>query len=222
MHKNNPPDSVNQGRKLIYIPILHTQDDMGSFSELIREATLEKHGEKFWDQKVDLINEIWAEINQKVKELDFKCEKTRLYQDGLPVCDRELELVTEIAKTGSLNHLLLIRLLERGAILMGTECAELLVEEYNLVKKIMAAGNIEEAGKIEASQKALSDNLLKKRDQYIAERINNTLGAGETGILFLGMLHSLENLLDNDILVTYPLFKPYKMMTKGKSRDLEK
>jgi late competence protein required for DNA uptake (superfamily II DNA/RNA helicase) len=96
------------------------------------------------------------------------------------------------------------------------------VEEYNLVKKIMAAGNIEEAGKIEASQKALSDNLLKKRDQYIAERINNTLGAGETGILFLGMLHSLENLLDNDILVTYPLFKPYKMMTKGKSRDLEK
>jgi hypothetical protein len=222
MHKNNNPDSVNQGRKLIYIPVLHTQDDMGSFSELIREATLKKHGKKLWDQKVGLINEIWEEINRKVTGLDLKHEKVRLYQDGLPVCDRELEIVTEIAKTGSLNHQLLIRLLERGAILMGTESAELLVEEYKLVKKILAAGNIEEAGKIEASQKALSDNLLKKRDQYIAERINNTLGAGETGILFLGMLHSLEKLLNNDILVTYPLFKPYNMMTEGEPRYIEK
>ena len=47
--------------------------------------------------------------------------------------------------------------------------------------------------------------MLKKRDRYIAGRINSTLGKGETGILFLGMLHSLKDLLDRDIHVICPV-----------------
>jgi hypothetical protein len=47
----------------------------------------------------------------------------------------------------------------------------------------------------------LSEELLKKRDRFIARRINSTLRPGETGILFLGMLHSLAALLDEDIRV---------------------
>jgi hypothetical protein len=47
--------------------------------------------------------------------------------------------------------------------------------------------------------------LLKKRDRYIAGRINTTLGKGETGILFLGMFHSLQGLLDRNIRVIYPV-----------------
>jgi hypothetical protein len=39
----------------------------------------------------------------------------------------------------------------------------------------------------------------------MAQRINETLKNSETGILFLGMLHSLEQHLHADVLVIYPL-----------------
>ncbi len=51
----------------------------------------------------------------------------------------------------------------------------------------------------------MSDILLQRRDQFIGQRINDTLKSGETGILFLGMLHSLERYLKQDVKVIYPL-----------------
>ena len=49
------------------------------------------------------------------------------------------------------------------------------------------------------------NSLLVRRDQYIANRINRSLSAGETGILFLGMLHAVERYLDPDIRVVHPV-----------------
>jgi len=43
--------------------------------------------------------------------------------------------------------------------------------------------------------------LLKRRDEYIAGRFNKTLRAGETGLIFLGMLHSLGGWLNKDFRV---------------------
>jgi hypothetical protein len=50
--------------------------------------------------------------------------------------------------------------------------------------------------------------LLKRRDEYIAGRINETLRAGETGLIFLGMFHSLSSWLDKDIRVVYLIHQP--------------
>ena len=99
---------------------------------------------------------------------------------------------------------------------MGTESAEHLVEEYELIKKILSAGDPSEAAKIEARQKPLSDTLLKRRDQYIANRINSSLQIGETGILFLGMFHSLSSLIDKDIRVVYSINRPVDRGGKGR------
>ena len=196
-------------RTLIYIPIIHTEADMGGLSESVRRATLQKLGLKSWKRKVDLTNRMWAEIEQVIDRLDLPpYEKVRLYQDGLPVCGREAELVGDLARAESRNHRLLFRLMERGATIMGTESSELLVEEYQLIKQVMAAGDTNEAAKIEARQKALSDSILKRRDQFIADRINSTLCEGETGVLFLGMLHSLGDRLHRDIRVIYPINRP--------------
>jgi hypothetical protein len=82
------------------------------------------------------------------------------------------------------------------------------VEEYQLVRDVFASGKPEVAGRAEASQQALMDSLLKRRDQYIARRINDTLLKGETGLIFLGMLHSLGPWLAKDIRVVYPLHPP--------------
>ncbi|MCJ7502091.1 MAG: hypothetical protein MUP80_03395 [Acidobacteriia bacterium] len=154
---------------------------------------------------MNLVDKLWARIEQAIESLILPYERVRLYQDGLPVCGREVEIITELAKAGSRNHRLLLRLREKGATIMGTESSELLVEEYQLVKEVFASGKPKVATRGEARQKALRDSLLKRRDQYIARRINDTLLAGETGLIFLGMLHSVRSWLDKDIRVVYPI-----------------
>jgi hypothetical protein len=85
---------------------------------------------------------------------------------------------------------------------MGTESPELLVEEYQLAAAAFASGA---TVRTRIRQKQLRDSLIEKRDRYIAARINATLGAGETGILFMGMLHEVARYLDSDIDVICPL-----------------
>ena len=195
-------------RTLLYFPIVHSQSDMGSLSDSVRKVTLQKLGERVWRWKINLIEQFWCEIENIIDTLFLSYVQTRVYQDGLPVCGKEIDIVTEIAKKGSPNHQLLLRLMGKGATVMGTESAELLIEEYNLIKRILEAGNVQEAVEIETMQKATSDLLLKKRDTFIAARIAETLQAGETGILFLGMLHNLDGLLPEDINVLYPINRP--------------
>lgn len=203
-------------RKLLYIPIIHTRADMGALSESVSRVTLRKVGRAAFKRKVNAVDRVWTEIEKTLDHLDLPYKTVRVYQDGLPVCGREAEIVTELANAGSRNHGLLLRLMEGGATIMGTESAELLVEEYELIKKILSAGDPSEAAKIEARQKPLSDTLLKRRDQYIADRINSTLQIGETGILFLGMFHSLSSLIDKDIRVIYPINRPVDRGGKGR------
>jgi hypothetical protein len=200
-------------RTLLYFPIVHSQTDMGGLSDSVRKVTLQKLGERVWRQKVNLIGRFWREIENIIDTLSLSYAQTRLYQDGLPVCGKEIDIVTEIAKKGSPNHLLLARLMRKGAMVMGTESAELLIEEYNLIKRTLEAGNVPKALDIEAMQKAASA-ILAKRDTFIAERIAQTLQSGETGILFLGILHNLVGLLPEDINVCYPINRP--LDKKGK------
>lgn len=198
-------------RYLIYIPIVHSQVDMGAFGESVRKLTLRRMGAKAWKRKVNLIETIWKEIERVIESLPLSYEKVRLYQDGLPVCDREVEIVTDLAKAGSQNHRLLLCLMEKGARIMGTESSELLVEEYALTKENLTDGaGTEKAALITTRRKTLTDSLLKRRDQFIANRINSTLQTGETGVIFLGLLHALEEWLPKDIGLIYPINWSFK------------
>ncbi len=206
INKSTCPEVAD--RKLIYIPIIHTEADMGKLSGPVRRAALQKLGLRGLKNKSKLIDKIWTEIEKTIEGLDLLFEKVRLYQDGLPVCGNEHAIVLAQAAE-SRNHRLLMQLMNKGAVIMGTESPELLLEEYELAKKMLAADGNLKSMKIEASQKPVSDILLKRRDQFIADRINNTLCPGETGILLLGMLHSLGHLLDKQIKVVYPITGPF-------------
>ena len=212
---NTPPSTSTGGpsprgerRSLIHLPIIHTQADMGALRGAIKEMTIRKLGRAGWERNVHVIDEIWTRIEEAIDSWALPWERVRLYQDGLPVCGREMEILTDLAKAGSRNHRLLLRLRERGAILMGTESADLLVREYKLVKELVGEEGSAKSARLEARYQTQSRALLKQRDQAIAERINTTLRRGETGLLFLGMLHSLEGWLDPDIHLTHPLFPP--------------
>ncbi|HEY5529555.1 MAG TPA: hypothetical protein VIL51_08940 [Thermoleophilia bacterium] len=210
-------EKVMPSRVLYYFPIVHRQSDMGSLSEPIRRITVNKLGERAWRRKAVLIDRFWHGIGAALDTLSLPYTQTRIYQDGLPVCEKEGaegRIVAEAAQMGSANYQLLVRLQEKGATIMGTESAELLVEEYTLIKKIFEAGDAKEPLQIEAAQEAASDLLLAKRDVFIAARIDRTLQAGETGVLFLGILHDLAGRLPADIQVHYPINRPsYKKKT---------
>jgi hypothetical protein len=192
-------------KELIYLPIIHTSKDMGDLSDSIRQVAMDVLGKQSLRQKDQLVNQIWTAIEQTIDALALPFDKVRLYQDGLPICGREIEIVTDLADGGSRNHRLLVRMIRKGALLMGTESAELLLEEYRLIKQTVSGQYGDRANEKPADLKRKADLLLKKRDQFIARRINDTLGSGETGIVFLGMLHNLEGFLDNEIQLIYPI-----------------
>ncbi len=195
-------------RVLVYIPIVHTETDMGGMSAAVQRTALRLLSVRDWRRKSQAVDSIWTEIEQAVERLALCCERVRIYQDGLPVCGRELEIVTDLAQKGSRNHRLLLMLIGKGASLMGTESAELLLEEYEHAKRAAAvqrAGRVLRTPLLESSQ---GGSLIERRDRFIAARINGTLRRGETGVLFLGMLHSLDNLLAGDIRVAYVPWRP--------------
>ncbi|MFH1519221.1 MAG: hypothetical protein ABIE75_01440, partial [Candidatus Omnitrophota bacterium] len=53
-----------------------------------------------------------------------------------------------------------------------------------------------------ARYKLAKDKLLNKRDEFIANRIKETLSHSEKGILFLGAYHNVKDQLKKDFLIT--------------------
>lgn len=202
----SPDGAVSADKRvLICVPIIHTQADMGGLNEPIQRLKLKKLGKRTWERNLELVNNFWTEIERATENLAPPYERVRLYQDGLPVCGHESEIVADLAQAGSRNHQLLLKLKQKGAVLMGTESAELLVEEYQLVRQVFAEEMSGASAQRAAQGKTLQDSLLKRRDQFIGHRISQTLLAGETGLLFVGMLHAVEPWLDKDVEVLRPV-----------------
>jgi hypothetical protein len=169
---------------------------MGSLGDEIRSRLAKELGPSWVEQNASVIDRLWDEIESSLLALNLPYSKVRIYQDGLPVCGREIEIVNELASAGSRNHRLVQQLHENGAMIMGTESGELLVEEYQRVKQLLAEGG-SSAGANQAAGRGTS--LMQKRDRFMATRINATLEPGEIGILFAGMLHSVQRYLAADI-----------------------
>ena len=127
---------------------------------------------------------------KRIKRQGVTLQRVKLYQDSLPVCGHEAELVVQLAEQGSENHELLNALTRRGAVLVGSESAELLIEEYRLLQ---TPGHTE----------AEAASLLERRDRFVAGRIVETLGEDELGILFIGALHNVHRYLPTRITVEY-------------------
>jgi hypothetical protein len=201
----NAEQTGGRDRRLVYIPIIHTTADMGSLGALIRGKKLSTLGRQGLSRHAAVVDKMWEKIESLTASLPLAQGKVRVYQDGLPVCGHERQIVADLAEAGNRNHRLLLQLEARGATLMGTESPELLIEEYQLAAAAFASGI---ALKSDSRRQELRDSLLEKRDRFIADRISRTLGAGECGILFLGMLHEAAKYLDSGIDVVYPLGLP--------------
>jgi hypothetical protein len=172
---------------------------MGTLGDAFKHALVDQLGEQWWQHKLNLVDSFWTGIEKTLGGLNLRYEVVRVYQDGLPVCGHELRIVSELARAGSRNHQLLQRMRLRGATIIGTESAELLVEEYQLARQLIGAASNREGAS--PDQQTLARSLLERRDRYIGARIDATLKPWQTGIIFLGGLHSLSDKLAPDIAV---------------------
>jgi len=197
-HELYPTDSylgetdLTDSRTLIYIPIVHSEADMGSSSDDVRQAYIRQKGLEAWETSRAAIKRVWADIDTAISALHVDFHRMRLYQDGLPVCGFEERIVRDLAGTpaGGVNYQILARLMDLGARLEGTEDLELLLKEREMLKSgtsdPLSSAN---ATVLQAESASVKRELLHDRDCFIARRIDETLQPGEIGLLFLGALH---------------------------------
>jgi hypothetical protein len=183
-------------RALIYVPIIHSEVDLGTMGDEIRRRFQEVFGVDEWIRRFASVEAMWDGLHKKLTALDLSWSRTRLFQDGLPVCGHERDIVQDLAAKGSRNHKILIDLMARGATLMGTERADLLVKEYRRIQRLVQASHEGAPDRLIEELKREGERCLHERDASIAERIDSSLEEGETGILFLGLLHRVDELLD--------------------------
>ena len=69
----NHPESSE--RTPIYIPVIHTQADMGALSEAIQRLKVKKLGRKGWERYVRLVNKLWTRIEQAIESLALHYER---------------------------------------------------------------------------------------------------------------------------------------------------
>lgn len=188
-------------RTLIWLPIVHSAIDLGSLHGAVRRSYVDKAGRKQWQRHSQAVDEMWRTIRRALDDLELDYPNVRLYQDGLPVCGYEEKIVRDLAQSGSANYALLLDLMARGAKIVGTESPELLLEEYVLAQQTLSPPGPAASVQGARRQRELSAQILEKRDRFIAARIDETLRKGETGLIFVGMFHSLEGRLPPDIRV---------------------
>jgi hypothetical protein len=197
------------------VPIIHTEADMGSMAEPLKREFIHKFGRAKWKRHVEAVDDFWAGIRWKIGEIRLDPRRLRIYQDGLPICGRELEIFREVSRLGSKNHRIVLELIERGAKLEGTEDPKYLVEEYMFVKQLTGISDPQEKKKAIEKARPNRDGLLVKRDQFIAKRIGETLRPGEKGLLFCGIEHRIDKYLPRKIEVSYLIYRlPFRSLTR--------
>ncbi len=177
-------------RRLLYIPIIHEEADLGSAGSSLAQSTSTQVGGNRWALHQQTVQSFWEGIERYLDT--FGPDTIRVYQDGLPA-DGALgrRIVEEAASRGSRNYRLILALLDRGAQLRATEDAALLLQEHASLRRA------------EQQQPCprQREELLARRDAYIAGRINATLQEGEAGVLFIGAGHHVLSILADDIVV---------------------
>jgi hypothetical protein len=174
-------------RKLYLIPIIHMSTDMGTIALALGKRATAELGQELWQKHQEVVSRFWDSINRFFDSLDVNGFK--VYQDGLVV--NGARIVREGISQGSKNYQIIGKLLERGAALVRTEDLTLVKQEHNHIVRMAASTSLKERGTAAFRYKLAKGKLLKQRDQFIANRIGETLGEGETGILFIGAYHNI-------------------------------
>ncbi len=183
------------------MPILHMSADMGSMASSLDETAKAEFGQEMWQKHKEAVSSFWDSIGQFFDALDVKGFK--IYQDGMVANGADgLRIIREGISQGSKNYEIIGKLLQRGAVLVKTEDPVLVKQEYAYIAKIAHSKSPKEKEVWALRYKVAQGRLLRQRDDFIAKRIEVTLGEGDTGILFIGAEHDVVARLATDINMT--------------------
>ncbi|MBI4199259.1 MAG: hypothetical protein HY535_02125 [Chloroflexi bacterium] len=183
-------------RRLLYVPIIHSDVDLGSAGLAIAQSSLALSGERRWALHHETVRSFWKGVAAYLCTFDARL--LRVYQDGLAADGEQGRgVVDQAARRGSENFRLVRDLVQQGAELRKTEDPALLLREYHEVLGLVRPPSQEE-GRDRTGARA---QLLEERDRFIAEAISGTLHEGEVGVLFLGARHDVTPWLAPDISV---------------------
>lgn len=174
--------------------------DLGSLASDVAKRGIARLGEKVWQRHKETVKGFWDSIDKYFEKLEVS--NFKIYQDGM-VADGEMgqKIIEEGLRSGSKNYEVISRLLQKGAVLVKTEDFTLVKKERDMFLKITNARSLTEKLLSYLKYRLIKNELLRKRDEFIANRINGTLNQGETGILFIGAYHEVIPKLAKDIQV---------------------
>lgn len=202
-------------KSLIIVPIIHTRADFGSLESRVPV-----------DQEYEnMAVQYWQLVSEYAETLSVDFSTLRVYQDGLPNTLDEI-VAKIIDETQTPNYNLLRYLRKNGAKIIGTENPALLLQEYTSLQAIFQAENEEQKHVAQLSYARISAYILEERDEYIAQSVRNTLPEGGTGLLFMGLAHRVNGLLEQEMNVTEPeglislLPEGFQNKLHGKEREL--
>ena len=185
---------------LYYVPMIHSDEELAELSPVIKELRVRFYGADTAEQDKQSIRELWKYTRAWVLEKIKDPRGLVIYQDGIPIGPREKirQLFTLVLKEHPRSPLFLLikELLDRGAILEGTE-------DFNLLQKRVAAykeiyRHSRECRDINDIKERIIkkveelDDLIIQSDRFIARRISQTLPEDGRGILFMGHRHCVD------------------------------
>ena len=145
----------------------------------------------------------WIALNGEIEKLDLDYQKLVVFQDGLADTDSQIiqKIIEEGTKKGSPNYLLLQKLKDKGANIVGTEDPKLLMDEYKMAQEEFKEKNPYRQRQLILAYRVKKAQLLRERDKFIAQKIDQNLTEGRVGIVFMGMIHKIKERLPSDIQV---------------------
>ncbi|MBU4000511.1 hypothetical protein KKG29_05090 [Patescibacteria group bacterium] len=210
-------------RKLLYVPIIHVDSDLGSIAPAIDKRSTQICGRERWERHKQTVSTFWDNIEEYFKKQD--AGNLKIYQDGL-MADGDLgqKIIEEGAQKGSRNYRIVLELIRRGSEIRKTEDVALLKEEYNRILKLAQSKSLWERTTAYIGYRFHKDRLMMKRDRFIAGTINRTLKEEETGVLFIGAYHDVLTHLAYDIAVEEVKNREkvrdyFKMLISGKDEE---
>jgi len=185
-------------RTLTYVPVIHSSADLGSMAKAVAKRGVVHLGEEHWNRYRKTVEGFWVAMLYYFDSVNVSGLK--IYQDGMMV-EGEIgqKIVAEGVKAGSKNYEIVARLLQKGAVLVKTEDFKLVKEECDRLLAVIQAKSMPKKLFALIKYKLIKKRLLNKRDEFIAQRINETLKENEKGIIFIGAFHNIKKRLARDI-----------------------
>jgi hypothetical protein len=173
-----PVEEFQKGRKLYFIPLVY-------------------HGEEAPDEYLEKYIKYWEQVEKQIAELELKLGKVnRIYHELIPVGGEDGSKA--IKELNDKSHKIIQNCLDRGAQLEAVEEGDLLTEFMDWSRcLIVGLQNQKVFTKVYESYTEVS----KKRNEYIAGKIDETLKTDEIGILLMRENHQVQ--FPSDIQVFY-------------------